>query len=472
MGYIRKNIRKIIAEIDEHTMPSKWEEFIKKETKHHNLLIKKSGKCYCTHCGLDFKSKMRIGQKEKCPYCKQTLEIRNSTLKFYEFTKDIMLLDKAENKLVIRIFEVASNYHYIDKTFSHKAYEYGRIIIDENCRLVNERVKSSMWSSYVVHTPNAGKWRIFNSYYGLNSRSNLYPYNLKKILKGTRYEYSHLWDFIKKVTGCDLENLLTGSAKYPSFELLVKAKLYNLALEAKEYNKTGNFKERFGVDKEYYEFMKKNNINCEELEILSLIQKADIKLIKYLKSQLTRHERLEISKYIDLKKLDTYYKNTLDGRIYCDYLQFAQTLGMNMKDKKVLFPENLKEEHDKLQKQVKIIKNKKIKENIKKRYMELIKNKFEDKKYIIFPASSVEALKDESEQQNHCVRNYTERYSNALCDIYFMRLLTNKEKSLVTVEVRENKIVQKRIKDNALPNDEENMFLEKWQTRVLQRCSV
>lgn len=472
MGYIRKNIRKIIAEIDEHKMPSRWDEFIKRETEHHNLLIKESGKCYCTQCGLYFKSKKKIGQKQKCPYCKQTLEIRNSTLRFYGYAKDIMLLDKAENKVVIRLFEVASNYDYCNRSFTHKAYEYGRIIIGENCRLVNERVKSSMWSTYVVHTQNPGKWRIHNSYYGLNSRSNLYPYNLKKVLKGTIYEYSHLWDFIKKVKGCDLENLLTGSAKYPSFELLVKAKLYNLALDVKEYNKTGNFKERFGVDKEYYEFMKKNNINHEELEILALTQKADIKLIKYLRTQLTRHERLGISKYIDLKKLDTYYKDALDGGIYLDYLQFAETLGMNMKDKKVLFPENLRKEHDKLQKQVKIIKSKKIKEDIKKRYIELLKNKYKDKKYIILPASSVEAMKDESEQQNHCVRNYAERYANAVCDIYFMRLLTNQKKSLVTVEVKDNKIVQKRIKDNDPPNDEENMFLEKWQTKVLQRCRV
>ena len=472
MGYIRKNIRKIIAEIDEHKMPSRWDEFVKKETKHHNLLIKESGKCYCTHCGLYFKSNKRIGQKEKCPYCKQILEIRNSTLRFYGYAKDVMLLDKAEDKIVIRLFEVASNYNYTARTFKHKAYEYGRIIIGENCRLVNERVKSSMWSTYVVHTENPGKWRIHNSYYGLNSRSNLYPYNLKKMLKGTIYEYSHLWDFIKKVKGCDLENLLTGSAKYPSFELLVKAKLYNLALDAKEYNKTGNFKERFGVDKEYYEFMKRNNINTEELEILTLIQKADIKLIRYLRTQLTRHERQGISRYIDLKKLETYYKDALDGSVYLDYLQFAETLGMNMNDKKVLFPENLKEEHDKLQKQVKVIKSKKVKENIKKRYMELLKNKYKDKKYIILPASSVEALKDESEQQNHCVRNYAEKYANALCDIYFMRLLTNQKKSLVTVEVKDNVIVQKRIKDNELPNDEENVFLEKWQTRVLQRCRV
>lgn len=472
MGYIRKNIRKIIAEIDEHKMPTRWDEFIKRETKHHNLLIKESGKCYCTHCGLYFKSKKKIGQKEKCPYCKQTLEIRNSTLRFYGYAKDVMLLDKAENKVVIRLFEVASNYDYCNRSFTHKAYEYGRIIIGENCRLVNERVKSSMWSTYVVHTQNPGKWRIHNSYYGLNSRSNLYPYNLKKVLKGTIYEYSHLWDFIKKVKGCDLENLLTGSAKYPSFELLVKAKLYNLALDAKEYNKTGNFKERFGVDKKYYDFMRKINISPEELEILRFIDVPDKKMIDYLRKTFSIRALRKINKYIDINELINNHKEINNEHIYSDYLEFAELLGLDMKDKNVLFPKNLNAEHDRLEKLVKISKDKLVHEGIEKRYKQLKKNIYKDKQFIITPAESVEALKDESTQQHHCVRTYAEKYAKAVCDIYFMRLLSSPEKSLVTVEVVDNKIHQKRIKFNEQTTKEQNQFLERWQTRVLQRCSV
>jgi len=89
------------------------------------------------------------------------------------------------------------------------------------------------------------------------------------------------------------------------------------------------------------------------------------------------------------------------------------------------------------------------------------------------PAKSVEALEDESVQQGHCVRDYTQKYADAICDIYFMRKKECPEKSLVTIEVRNNKIYQKRIKKNELPNKKENRFLEKWQEKVLsQSCRV
>ncbi len=91
------------------------------------------------------------------------------------------------------------------------------------------------------------------------------------------------------------------------------------------------------------------------------------------------------------------------------------------------------------------------------------------KKFIIFPATSVGDLVDESQQQHNCVRNYVERYAKGSCDIYFMREVTNTQKSLVTVEVMDNKIVQKRIKRNDPTNKEQNEFLELWENAVLKQ---
>lgn len=56
-----------------------------------------------------------------------------------------------------------------------------------------------------------------------------------------------------------------------------------------------------------------------------------------------------------------------------------------------------------------------------KRGKELSINKYLNNKFIIFPALTVESLKDESKQQNNCVRTYAEKYANGNCDIYFMR---------------------------------------------------
>lgn len=94
-------------------------------------------------------------------------------------------------------------------------------------------------------------------------------------------------------------------------------------------------------------------------------------------------------------------------------------------------------------------------------------NEFKDNKYIIFPAKDFESLVDESSQQNNCVRTYAERIADGECDIYFMRLVKNIEHSLVTVEVKENKVVQKRTKNNQVTSEEQNKFLKKWEKKIL-----
>ena len=60
-----------------------------------------------------------------------------------------------------------------------------------------------------------------------------------------------------------------------------------------------------------------------------------------------------------------------------------------------------------------------------------------------------------------------EDYAKGKKDIYFMRLASNQNKSLVTIEVKDNKIVQKRIKNNDTPTSEQNRFLNLWENKIL-----
>ena len=74
---------------------------------------------------------------------------------------------------------------------------------------------------------------------------------------------------------------------------------------------------------------------------------------------------------------------------------------------------------------------------------------------------------NESAQQNNCVKTYADRVAKGRCDIYFMRLVNEREKSLVTVEVRGNKVVQQRIKNNMDTTPEQKRFLKKWEKEIL-----
>lgn len=200
-------------------------------------------------------------------------------------------------------------------------------------------------------------------------------------------------------------------------------KLYNLALRADEFRNKGSFKEIFGVSKDYYPFMKRNNITYLQLKILRLLKEKDMKKIKYLQHFVSYGESIsdleEISNYISLNRFIKYSKmhhRKVKTYLYKDYLRFAKILGLDLKDNRYAFPKNL----------------------------------------------------DESKQQNNCVRTYAEKYADGTCDIYFMRDIKSQDKSLVTVEVKNNAIVQSRTKNNNDPNEKQLKFLYSWENAILK----
>ena len=187
-------------------------------------------------------------------------------------------------------------------------------------------------------------------------------------------------------------------------------------------------------------------------------------------SQFYINDLKEISKYIKLEKFVNYVKGkkNFDIKMYIDYLGFLEKLKFDLKDKKYIFPKNLKEKHDEYSQKIMIKNNQKVNREIKRRYRQLKNNIYSNKIYIIKPAESFISLEDESKQQNHCIRNYAEKYAKGKCDIYFMRELKEPEKSLVTIEVVDGKIVQSRIKNNDLPNISQKRFMKKWENEVLK----
>jgi hypothetical protein len=154
--------------------------------------------------------------------------------------------------------------------------------------------------------------------------------------------------------------------------------------------------------------------------------------------------------------------------LYKDYLRFAKILGLDLNNNRYAFPKNLKEEHDKLEAQYEIQSKILIQKAIIKRGKELLTNKYQNNKFIILPARTLKEMQDESKQQNNCVRTYAEKYAEGTCDIYFMRDIKKPKKSLVTVEVKNNRVVQSRIKNNYDPNEKQIQFLQKWEQNVLK----
>lgn len=477
--YIRKKIRNFMEKMPKNMkMPKHWKKFVNEHSKDYNLLIKHGNSYECTNCGKYSYDNMLINPKNKlkgiCPFCQKSFYIRNSNLKHYYIKYDLAAVDNVDNKLIIRYFEICRYYNYKRRRFDDSIVEYARIVPEYDIEIVNDRFHRFMTWERIYHTRKIQKWRIFTGMYSLKQYyESIYLENMNEKVKGTIYEYAPLADAVLYLGNHRTDFLkVLEIAKYPSFELLMKAGLYNLAVNnAKQFNEKGSFEKRFGVNKKFYGFMKRHNITYDELQVLQIINRPNMSIIRGLLklSKSNIRDLLETSLYVNLITLNEYSKKQKNFTVqsYLDYLENIRDLEIPL-TKKILYPKNFQKAHNESVKKVKIVKDEILQKKIKQRGTQLEKNQYQNNVFFIRPAKSLDDMKDEAKQQNNCVyKNYSESYANGETDIYFLRNINKPEKSLVTVEVCNGKIRQERQKYNKDTTKAQKNFLEKWENEVL-----
>lgn len=476
--YVKKEIREFIEKMPKkEKLTREWKKFIQESTIKHNLLIEHGKEEYeCTHCGKYSYGKLLSDRNYKyhdiCRFCGKKYEIKRSNLKNYFFLYNVAIVDNINNKLVMRYFQVYRYYNNRIRRFTNSIAEFARYVPEYDITLLNNRCPKGI---NVYHDEEIKKWRVFaGEYYKHKGYDAIYLRDIDEKKKGTIYQYIPLGDAINHLEDVRYNNFynIFEKAKYESFELLLKLKLYNLALNHAEwFFEKGSFEKKFGVKKNFYDFMKKHDISYEELYVLKLIQRPNIEIIRsLLRISFSNLNDLEkANNYISLVKLAEYSKtqNNFSIQLYLDYIDNLMKIGIPLTKKKLL-PANFSEAHDISMKKVKIAENKLLDEKIKQRYEELKRNNYKDNKFCIRPAKTLNDMKDESNQQNNCVySNYSEKYANGITDIYFLRTLKNPDNSLVTVEVLDGKVRQKYEKRNTAINKEEKEFLNLWEKNIL-----
>ena len=92
----------------------------------------------------------------------------------------------------------------------------------------------------------------------------------------------------------------------------------------------------------------------------------------------------------------------------------------------------------------------------------------ENKRYLIRCAKTIDELKDESNQMNHCVRNYIPKIAHHKSAVFFLREQSEKEKSLVTIEIDPvDKVLLQKQEEKTMQNQQVNrcLFINEWCTR-------
>lgn len=128
------------------------------------------------------------------------------------------------------------------------------------------------------------------------------------------------------------------------------------------------------------------------------------------------------------------------------------------------YPKSLKKDHDIAKLNYKINSDE-ITEKSFKRVTEECKYKkleFKDKTFCILSPHKPADLVKEGDSLSHCVSSYIKDVCDERCKIYFIRDVESPDESLLTAEVRNNKIVQVRGKFNRCANDTEKTFISQW----------
>jgi hypothetical protein len=387
--------------------------------------------------------------------------------------------ERVNGNLVLRSFRV---FTIINKKRSKKRY------IDEVMRDIyykNNWIKLTM-GMYCTSFSNIGyrtkkwswkedkyiyeEWRIPTNSTNFDFYAILYP--PRRLFEKTDWKYAALNLVAKHQLKIAQIYYLELYNRHPELELMLKLKVGYLIPRFTN----SSFKPYYLRD--YKEMIKRNvkviaklKPTMDELDLFKEVKNLPL-AIKLNQSKI-RYDYKEIINYSDLSKAIEYIENQdMNGSSWKDYLKTADKLGMDMKDKRNVYPEDLQEAHDRVISEDKTQTNNKILKGVRKQYKALQKFIFENQKYIIRPVRNVTELRKESKELSHCVRRYAEDIATGKTSIFFMREKEAPDTPLYTIEYRDNKIIQFQGYKHSNPPPELKTLANKWVNEYIPQVAA
>lgn len=435
--------------------------------------LKHNEEVKCEKCGEKFKAKnIKLGRKNI---------YENACLSWYEKKDDNTIICKG---------------YFLEKDF--KDYK-------------NIKIKYDLLAIYIFKYGKGAKLYTYNYYYNeFIERASVFNFaqgwlqntryfvdndNFIEVINKTNFKYMPILNYANKYTVRDLEKF----AKYPWLEQLYKMGFKYLTLEMLNGNnsyriinyKGKNIFKKLKLTKGKVKELMKNNpeqINSKTLRLFQLLNmngdNTTIDEVREINKKLT-YGSVDIlsflSKQIKVKRVLNYLENkinkdnkkenfTFSNELieYKDYLKAAIKLNYNLKDRKILLPNDLKKAHDKAFMAVKVKENAEIDNKILRNLEKLEKYKFEYNGLLIRPAESTADLVKEGTSLRHCVAtNYTNLYANGQTIILFIRRKNDPYKSFYTVEVRKDRVIQVRGYRNKDATEEIKKFMNQFEKKIL-----
>ena len=213
------------------------------------------------------------------------------------------------------------------------------------------------------------------------------------------------------------------------------------------------------------------------MELMKWCSRTDVSQSDYITVPLRFMTPYKLMKYAT-EQYNTYRRIAYDNGIYSsvsnvlsdykDYLLMSEALEHDMKSSFVLYPNNLKEAHDRVNDQKKAETSAAYDRKLAKMFGGLVERyNFTKFGFMVVPPASSKDIAREGDKLHHCVGRYVSSMVKEECIILFIRKTSAPKKPYCTVEIKKGDIAQARIQNNNPPPPKLQKFIDLWKQQVV-----
>lgn len=450
-------------------------------------------KAVCTRCGKQFSMKHIAGATHNhetyCPKCHSAATYKASHYGRKRLTEyfRVLILTHRGKTVYGTLFDVTAEFEPFGRPVLNK-WLSALYVFKENEQHYYKH--HPQWFTYSERWTEVQRMNLPNPASGIGYPSKyektvMYEDNLENVFTKSCLKYHYDPDFFAAYITSPRRMIryISQCLKYPAIELLRKAG-YKKVVEGRisgygtmsAINVRGkNLKSILRLPKRWQKKVKEMNMSLDQLYEFQRLDEASKAVAdhEFLRTcSMGAWYRDDIEKFVSYGKA-VLFVNKQDSFIsyYRDYLEAAQAIGEDMNSKHVLFPKDLRTEHDRVTAMRTIQQDQKAAKAMDEAVKKIKQNfpEYRSGAFLIRAAESQLELNKESTALTHCVRTYGEKMAKGKTMIFFIRWIDEPDVPFYTLELNyEKRMVQCRGERNCAMTEEVKSFVDEW-LEVIQK---
>lgn len=275
--------------------------------------------------------------------------------------------------------------------------------------------------------------------------------NLEEVFKKSDMRYMWIDGYVQNLPPEEMIQYIRHGLMHRSVELLLKAGFTDLVWEKISQEPCGGvnwqgktLQRILKLPPRHVKMMQRLNPTPVKLRTFQSMTEserdaASLKTVRIITDYCTHRNldqlREKVEEYIPFRKWIQYMNEQAGERIYADtwidYIRMCRSIGVDLRRKRNLLPEDLRTAHDMAVATWHEQKDEKMNEGIREMART---DTFSLGELTILPADSQKKLSQESAALNHCVKTYGRKIASGKCWIWFIRKTENPETPYYTME--------------------------------------